>query len=255
MLTGSQTHKMDFGPLPCFGWEPSAIHKFSTMISNPRRIWCQGQLTKGLKHCHQDLVSLILPGSACLLLNPFLCTYACKRRYMWKHTLMCWFWDLKVGRCHQATRIEKAEKLRVLFLEKGHGCWAGKNNPWAFMQLKNFYSAHQVVFKELSSSSTYYISRKLEMMSADVNNTEVDLVYLCIAGAIINWHKALEIYWTILINRNKNCLYHLAVSNAFENSSKRTNSNLKMHCVKMFTQHYLRWVGNGLDANHRGTDK
>lgn len=78
------------------------------------------------------------------------------------------------------------------------------------------------------------------MMSAGVNNTEVDLVYLCIAGAIINWHKALESYWTILINRNKNCLYHLAVSNAFENLSKRTNSILKMHCVKMFTQHYLR---------------
>ena len=138
MLTGSWTHKMDFGPLPCFGWEPFANHKFPTMTPNPRRIWCQGQLTKGLKHCHQDLVSLILPGSACLLLNPFLCAYACERRYTWKHAVMCWFWDLKVGRCHQATWIEKAEELRVLFLEKGHGCWAGNNNPWAFYATQEF---------------------------------------------------------------------------------------------------------------------
>ena len=55
------------------------------------------------------------------------------------------------------------------------------------------------------------------MMPAVANNTEVNLVYLCTAGAIITWHKALESYWTILINKNKNSLYHLALSNAFEN--------------------------------------
>ena len=90
------------------------------------------------------------------------------------------------------------------------------------------------------------------MIPADANNTEVNLVYLCIAGAIINWHKALESYWTILINKNKNGMYHLALSNAFENLSKRTNSNLKMHCVKIFTQHYLWYVGNGLDCQPQG---
>lgn len=136
-------------PPSLLGWEPSAIHKFSTMISTKENL-VSGPADQGTQTLSPGL-SLTYSSWLCLpFVEPVLCTYACKRRYMWKQHLMCWFWDLKVGRCHQATRIEKAEKLRVLF-RKCMMSW--ENNPWAFMQLKNFYSAHQVVFKELSSSS------------------------------------------------------------------------------------------------------
>lgn len=109
--------------------------------------------------------------------------------------------DLRVGGDPiHTTWIERAGELRVLFLEERER--AGKNHPFPFMHLWSFQSAYQVVLEELRSPSTYYISKNLEMIPANADHTEVNMVYLYIAGAIINWHKvwkAIEQLWSIRI--------------------------------------------------------
>lgn len=69
------------------------------------------------------------------------------------------------------------------------------------------------------------------MTAASADSTVVNLVYLHKAGAIINWHVVSESHWVNVINKNKNCLYHLVLSNTFKNLFKRTNLNLKIHVV------------------------
>lgn len=91
MPSGSQSHQNGFSPFSPFGWEPFAIHKLYPMALNPRGIWRQAQLIWGLQHCRQDLLSLP-PGSARLLLNPFLCAHACVwgRRCACTRCVTCW---------------------------------------------------------------------------------------------------------------------------------------------------------------------
>ena len=175
------------------------------MALNPRGIWRQAQLIWGLRHCHQDLFSLP-PGSARLLLNPFLCAHArvCERRCACARCVT-WFpgsegrWG---SHSHHVDWESRGTQGAVPRGKGRDGCWAGKNNPFPFMHLWSFQSAYQVVLEELRNPSTYYISRNLEMIPANADHTEVNVVYLYIAGAIVNRHKvwkAIEQFWSIRI--------------------------------------------------------